>query len=266
MPRHVARCLLALLLGSHAVGAADQQGARIAVVIDDLGHNLEQGRRVVRLPGAVVCAILPHTPYAAALARRARAEGKEVILHLPMESADNSDPGTGALHSDMGSEKILAALASGLQSVPHAIGVSNHMGSLLTERIEPMRVLMGALAQRSGLLFLDSRTSPRSIAARVAAEEGVPHLARDVFLDNERDPRTVARQFARLLDLAHTHGAALAVGHPYPETMALLEHELPRLGEYGISLVPLQDLLRTPRHAQAGAHGSHAVSENRIAY
>lgn len=262
----LARCLLALLLGGYTAAAADDPRARIAVVIDDLGHNLEHGRRVIRLPGGVACAVLPHTPYDDALAREAYAEGKEVILHLPMESADNADPGPGAVYTNMGAERILSALASGLQSVPHAVGVSNHMGSLLTERIEPMRALMTALAQRPGLLFLDSRTSPRSVAARVAAEEGVPHLARDVFLDNERDPQAVARQFARLLELAHTHGAALGIGHPYPETMALLERELPRLAGYGVALVPLKELLRTERRAQVGADGSYALSGNRTAY
>lgn len=265
MPR-LARCLAALLLGGYTAAAANDSRARIAVVIDDLGHNLEHGRRVIRLPGSVACAVLPHTPYDAALAREAHAHGKEVILHLPMESADKANPGPGALHAHMGPETILAAFASGLRSVPHAVGVSNHMGSLLTERVEPMRVLMRALAQRPGLLFLDSRTSPRSVAIHVAGEQGVPHLARDVFLDNERDPQAVAQQFARLLELAYTHGTAVAIGHPYPETLALLERELPRLAGHGAALVSLKELLRVPRRAQASAHGRQAVSGNRIAY
>ena len=58
--------------------------ARIAIIIDDLGYQLEAGRRAIELPGPVAYAILPGTPSGRALAETAHRNGKEVLLHLPL--------------------------------------------------------------------------------------------------------------------------------------------------------------------------------------
>ncbi len=147
----------------------------------------------------------------------------------------------------MSDEQIVSAVAAALESVAHASGVSNHMGSLLTERTVSMRSFMATLARWQDLLFVDSRTSAHSVAADIAAERGIPHLRRDVFLDSDRNPQAIAQQFARLLEIAHARGGAVAIGHPYPKTLALLERELPRLPESGVTLVSLRELIATGR-------------------
>lgn len=216
----------------------------ISIIIDDLGNNLPQGRHALRLPGPVACAILPHTPYAARLAREARASGKEVILHLPMESEDDAEPGPGSLTSDMRADDINTALQQALRTVPHAVGVSNHMGSYLTKQSQPMHWLMQALLERGGLYYVDSRTTPDTVAATTARELGVLNLERNVFLDDERSYDAIERQFERLLELAERRGAALAVGHPYPETLAFLESRLLELDHIHVRLVPPSQLLK----------------------
>lgn len=251
--RHAWFLAVLLLLGTGpALGAQPPVPApRVAIVIDDLGNSLAEGRRVIALPAPVACAILPHTAHARTLAEEAHAAGKTVLLHLPMEAPDGMSEGPGRLDSQMSELEIALTFEYDLTTVPHAAGVNNHMGSVLTRQAPPMRALMRAIARRSGeggggsgrLFFLDSMTAPDSVAARAAAEAGVNYLKRDVFLDSDRSPAAVARAIAELETLARRRGRALAIGHPYPETLAALEAWLPEAAARGITIVSPTALL-----------------------
>lgn len=244
---------LALLLSA---GAAAAPAPRIAILIDDLGHDRAAGERVLKLPTAVGVAVLPLTPHAKRLARAASAGGRDLLLHLPLESLEAEPLGPGAIEAGATPAAIQAALAQGLESVPGAVGVNNHMGSLLTQAPGSMRVLLRALHGR-GLFFVDSYTTERSVALRVARELGVPATRRDVFLDPEPGEAAIAAEWQRLLALARERGVALAIGHPNPTTLAFLERELLRLPEQGITLVTVGEVVRSetaagnPWHAQS---------------
>jgi hypothetical protein len=93
-----------------------------------------------------------------------------------------------------------------------------------------------------GLCFLDSRTSPHSAGLEQAAQFGVPYAKRDVFLDNDRTPFAIRRRLLELTHLARAHGSAIGIGHPYPETIAVLEETLPKLKSLGYQIVPLSKL------------------------
>ncbi len=244
-----ASLILSLLLTAAAACAEEPppqetpKTAYIAIIIDDLGNSLREGRRAIRLPGPVAGAILPHTAHSRHLAQEAYARNKEVLLHLPMESLDQVEPGPGVLDSAMPKRELEITLEYDLETVPHAVGVNNHMGSLLTQQPRAMRFLMQAISRRGNLFFIDSLTSPDSQAARTASEYGVPALARNVFLDNERTPDAIEQRLEELVSIARRKGSALAIGHPYAETLEVLERWLPTLPDKNIQLVPLSVML-----------------------
>lgn len=247
---------LCLFLCAPAPAAA---AALLSIVIDDLGHDPRADRRALALPGPVALAVLPHTAHGAALAESAQRAGKEVLLHLPMDPEGDPDDtqaaaGPGRLENHMSAREIVAMLHYDLQTVPHAVGVNNHMGSRLTQNAAAMEALMRALRERGNLFFLDSRTTPQSIAARVALEHGVPALVRDVFLDNDRGEENVRGQLQRLERLLQTRGYAIAIGHPYPETLAALERWLPTAAARGFRVVPLSAMLE--RQAKDASHAA----------
>ncbi len=229
------------LLGMDAAG---EPQPRIAIIIDDLGYQMEVGHRSINLPGPVACAILPSTPRATKLAEAAFAHGKDVLLHLPLEPVSRdgqSDPGGMTL--DMSREQFAHTFTADLESVPHAIGVNSHRGSMLTRHPGHMGWLMEELRTHGDLIFVDSYTTNKSVALQLARESGVPAVKRDVFLDPDRAPETVEREFGRLKDLARKNGVAVGIGHPYPSTLALLEREIPKLREDGIELVSISELV-----------------------
>lgn len=216
----------------------------IALIIDDLGNQLRPGRRAVALAGPVACAIMPHTAHATALARAAHAAGKEVILHLPMQPAEMERiAGPGEISLDNSRADLQRILAENLVSVPHASGVNNHMGSLITRHPGHMRWLMEALAERGDLYFIDSYTTSSSVAYLMARETGVPAARRHVFLDNDPSPDAVRRQFERLKQHALRHGYAIGIGHPYPATLDFLEAAIAALPDEGFRLVSVGTLV-----------------------
>jgi polysaccharide deacetylase 2 family uncharacterized protein YibQ len=215
---------------------------RVTIIIDDLGYDLAAGRRAIGLPGPVVLAILPGTPRARDLASVANSAGKEVLLHLPLQAeAETGAPEPGEIVLDTTRKEFARSFAASIQSVPFAIGVNSHRGSLLTRHPGHMRWLMEEIGARDKLLFVDSYTTPQSVALRLARENGIPSVRRDVFLDNVRDRQSISREFERLKRLAMLRGQAIGIGHPYPETLELLEQEIPGLPVAGFELVGVSE-------------------------
>lgn len=244
---HAAPLLITALLPAStlllAAPARPEPVPVISVIIDDLGEQLQATRRAIRLPGRIDCSFLPDGRLVTQLAEQAHARGKEVMLHLPMEARETRRLGRVALTHDMDDAGIRATLRRALSLVPHARGINNHMGSLVTEDPAMMASLMHELRLHEGLFFIDSRTSPHSIAAASARQLGIANGERDIFLDNDRDITAIARQFEKLLRQARRNGSAIAIGHPYPETLAYLEYTLPRLQRRQVELVPVSELL-----------------------
>lgn len=222
---------------------APSQPAVVAVMIDDLGEHLDEARRVTALPGPVACAILPHTSHAVEIAGLAHASGKEVLLHLPMESVGDMPLGPGGITLDMSESEIKQAVQDDLASIPYLVGVNNHEGSLMTQHPGDLAWVMQALHAAGRYFFIDSYTTADSVAYEVAREQGVAAARRNVFLDDENTAESVHAQWQRLLRLARQHGFALAIGHPRSATLVLLEQELPQLAAEGVTLVPVSRIV-----------------------
>ncbi len=237
---------LAAMCMSLAGGAS--AAPRVAIIIDDLGYRQSDGLRAVGLPGPIAVAVLPGTPLAKSLARQAHAAGKEVIVHLPLEaSVDDGLEEPGGIRLDTTRAAFSKAFDAAVAGVPHAVGLNSHRGSLLTRHPGHMSWLMEEIGRQDGWYFVDSFTTPRSVALDIAAEHGVPAARRDVFLDARLDSESIAREFERLKRIARRHGAAIGIGHPFPETLAFLEEALPTLADEGIRLVPLSSIVLSPR-------------------
>jgi polysaccharide deacetylase 2 family uncharacterized protein YibQ len=217
---------------------------RIAILIDDLGYNRNGMNSSLMLPTEVALAILPSTPFATQTALTAQKQKRITLLHAPMENQRELKLGPGGLYAKMTEHELKETLSKDLDGLPGIQGVNNHMGSLLTTKADPMKWVMETLKGRS-LFFIDSLTSPKSVAKKTAQEYGLKTVSRDVFLDNIRTEQAIDKQFSRLIKLAKLHGSALAIGHPYPETMAYLKKRLNHLEKDGVRLVRLSDLLST---------------------
>ena len=246
------KVFLAALLTLAGHGAEAAAPARIAIIIDDLGYALDAGRRAIDLPGPVAYAILPDTPRGRVLAVTAHDHGKEILLHMPFEAANFDGPvEPDVIMLEMDHTDFDRVFDRAIRSVPVAIGVSTHRGSLLTRHPGHMEWLMEAIRQHHCMFFIDSYTTPESVALRVAGEAGVNAARRDVFLDDDRSSPALEHEFERLKALARERGRAIGIGHPYPETLDMLETRLPTLAEEGYELVPVSSIVAQARGTDA---------------
>jgi len=239
------RYLLFILLSCSFLSEAQSQDLpHIAIIIDDMGNHLALGKTAMRLPKAITFAFLPYAPHTNVLVKQAQQQGHDVILHLPMESIHDYPLDQGGLTRQMEKKTFIRVLNNSLDRIPNIVGVNNHMGSRLTQIEQPMHWLMQELKKRP-LFFVDSKTSVLSIAEETAATYHIPTRTRDIFLDNNRDTKSVLRQFQHLIRIAKKKGSALAIGHPYASTLAVLHTQLPKMS--GVTLVSVNDLIHQGR-------------------
>ena len=217
---------------------------KIAIVIDDLGSKDKISQELLRWDLPVTLAILPFTPFSKELAREAHRQGKEVILHLPMEPRGYPQirPGEGVLLGEMSETKLLHQLSRDIEAVPYITGVSNHMGSRLMEEPEKIKIVFSELKRR-GLFFLDSRTTPQTVGLQVAQSVGLKAMERNVFIDNSSTEVDIKHQLDQLIQLSLSKGKAIGIGHPHPSTLKSIKEMIPELKEKGIEVVPLSALI-----------------------
>ena len=233
--------LYGLLMYAGILFSPQAYSAQLVIIIDDIGNNYAQGSAMAGLKGHLTLAFLPHTPYARRLALEAFQKNKEVILHAPMENSTSAPLGPGGLTHKLSKDVFQATLNKAILSLPHVQGVNNHMGSALTQNTKEMGWVMEILKQHQ-LYFIDSLTSPKSIAYQQALQYQLPALKRQVFLDNDTREAALNRQWNKALKIAKKKGHAVLIGHPYDESYTFLAKKIPQLKDEGIELIPASQI------------------------
>ncbi len=216
---------------------------KIVFVIDDMGHHNRLDAPIKALGSNITYAILPLLPYSQYYADLSLRTGAEVILHLPLDTVQDKIPGRGLIVDTMSREDILDMLDRDLRSVPHHVGVNNHMGSRGTTSRDMMTIILKDLKRR-GLFFLDSYTTKESVVPSVGRAVGIPLLTRGVFLDNEDTKSSIRSQLRELKKVAREKGNAIAIGHYRMNTLEVLVEEIPRFKQEGFEIITLKQMLK----------------------
>jgi len=217
---------------------------RVAIIIDDMGYSLEAIQEICSFKVPLTVSVLPYSPLARETAWIAYQSGLEVMLHLPLESINDSENNDmeGLIHSRMSKEEIERTVDSNLEHVPYIMGVNNHMGSKITANRSLMNIILLRLVDRD-LYFVDSRTSGRSVAYRVAQSLGVPSAFRNVFLDGSNQEEYIRKKLIELFRLARKEGKAVGIGHPFKETLKVLKENLGLVNEFNLELVLVSQIV-----------------------
>ncbi len=219
---------------------------RLAIIVTGLGLSDAATENAIKLAKEVT---LSFTPYSAELesdVAKARSAGHEVLLDLPMEPisypADN--PGPHTLLTSLNPSDNIARLEWLLGRFKGYVGVINFMGSRFTVSPEALRPILHALKER-GLMFVDSRSTSKSVAAGLASQMALPRAINDRFLDHEPTRGAIDQSFAEAEGAARARGVALVVARPFPVTLERLAAWLPMLESRGIEIVPVTALADT---------------------
>ena len=213
---------------------------RIAIVVGDMGLSAPATNTAIQqLPGAVTLAFAPYAANLQDWIGKARAAGHEVMLQLPMEPHEypTNDPGPNALLTTLSPGANLDRLEWLLGRFAGYTGVTNYMGAKFTTSAKSIRPVMAALKSR-GLMFVDARTTERSVAGRIARDLGVPVAINNRYIDDQASRRNIDRRLAELERIAKSTGAALGLAYPYPVTIERLANWSVDLERKGIRLAP----------------------------
>lgn len=237
--RKLSGLLVAIMMVSPAYAG------KLSIVIDDFGYRPAQENQVLQMPAAISVAVLPNAPHAREMATKAHQRGHEVLIHLPMAPLSKQPLEKDTLRPDMSSEEIARIVREAVADVPFAVGLNNHMGSAMTSSLPGMQKVMQVL-DRYNFYFLDSMTIGNSQSTRAAAGTSVKVIKRRVFLDDTQNEADIRQQFTRAVRLAQRDGSAIAIGHPHPTTVRVLQQMLPTLPA-DITLVRPSQLLSEPQ-------------------
>jgi len=212
---------------------------KVSIIIDDMGYNLRAINELCSLEKPLTIAILPYSPLAKETAYIAHQNNLEVLLHLPMESVNNTEENNhmdGIIHSKMTQDEIIQIVEQSIQQVPYIHGVNNHMGSKITANETFMRIILECIKKKN-LFFIDSRTTNHSVAYNLAQSLKIPSTYRHVFLDSEVNKDSIRAKLIELFQLAQKTGAAVGIGHPLDETLSVLKNNLHLLERYNCEAV-----------------------------
>ena len=223
--------------------AGGQSGAKLAIILDDLGSDRRAAKEVFDLPFPLTISVLPNHEHSAEIAQEAERRGYQVMLHLPMQAVFTEKPEARELRAGMPAADLSKLVNEFLEDVPGAVGVNNHQGSQATSDAKLMRELMPVLRDHH-LFYIDSRTTAATVAYEAAQSSEVPSAFRNVpFLDDVEEVRAVRKQLELALRGAREKGEAVAIGHPHPATLQALREVLPKTKAEGVRLAFASELV-----------------------
>jgi len=206
----------------------------IGLIIDDFGYrNDHVSNGFLNLSGKLTYAIIPGHEYSQLFSKKAYDAGYEIIVHMPMENIGKTyGEEEYVLMSYFQDDEIKDRINSAFDQLPESIGLNNHQGSRGTADSRVMTLLAGVIKEKKKF-FIDSRTTSNSLAETTMRKYNVATNKRDIFLDNELDEEKINTQLLKLAELSEEKGIAIGIGHVKPQTLSVLEREIPVLQKKG---------------------------------
>ena len=229
---------------SSAVTAPIRVKGKIGLIIDDFGYrNDEISDGFLHLDVNLTCAVIPGHAYSSTFGEKAVSRGHEVIVHMPMENVgENRGEEEFVLRVDMKPDAVKNRVYDALDQIPEAIGMNNHQGSQATADPGVMNSVAAVLKERNKF-FIDSRTTPETVAESIMNNWKVPSARRNVFLDNDHDEEKITRQLLFLVEIAERDGSAIGIGHVKQNTLNVLRKQIPELKRKGFKFEFVSNML-----------------------
>lgn len=237
--------LIRKIIFNHNTNLARNRG-KIAIIIDDFGYSVRSDiKRLLSSPYQITCAIIPGLPKSNELYDQIQQAQKEILIHLPMEAMEQAvEYSHYTIYTKMSQEEISKRIQRAINDFPNCKGINNHMGSKATSDEATMENVLSEI-KKHNIFFIDSKTTNQSVVDKVAQKLNIAYASRDIFLERERNDSIeyLRNKIKAAAKIAETSNSAIAIGHPYPNTIAVLMEEIPKLQKLGYSIVPVSELI-----------------------
>ena len=226
-----------------------EKRGELAILIDDFGYCGEGTKEMLALPIPFTAAIMPFSSCTEADAEAVRQAGKEIFIHMPMESLTGKKEWVGekGIFRSMSDEEIRERTREAFSILPDAVGLNNHMGSAIMEDKRSLSAVLDIIKEKNAV-FVDSMTTLKSVGKAASQEKGVVFLGRDTFLDSTDSVEQVKKNLRQAAEVALEKGEAVAIGHVGPEggkiTAEAILQLIPELEAAGITFVSVGQLAK----------------------
>ena len=252
LPQH-SQCFVFAKTEENTTEVAESQKPMLAIVIDDFGSFDRSGvKTMLSIEAPLTCAIMPNLDYSTEDMENALKSGKEIILHMPMQSHVNLPAdwyGPIYIYNTDTPVEATNKLEKCLETMPEAKGFNIHIGSGVSQNITLMKAITN-YAKAHNLYFLDSRTHMGTVGEEVAKTEGSTYLGRDEFLEPNHDKSYsgVKKHLLVGRDLALEKGHAIVIGHVGSHggenTAKAIKDTIKEIKDSGVEVVFLSDLYK----------------------
>ena len=194
---------------------------KIAIVIDDVTTQAQKDK-ILSMGYKINMAFLPPTKTHPDSAKIAQSLSFHMI-HFPMQASGafkGEEINTLTINDSY--ETIEKRVKQLREWYPNAVFTNNHTGSVFTENEEAVDKLFRAL-KKYNFVFVDSRTSAKSVAKKYAKKYDMSYIVRNTFIDNDRDFKSIQNQLKKAIEIAKKQGYAIAIGHPHTVTLEVLK-------------------------------------------
>ena len=223
----------------------------LAIIIDDFGQDRSGVKEMMEIKCPLTFAVMPLLGFSVQDAKKAKENGFEVILHLPMQSQNYDNPkwlGTLPIKISQTDQQVKDIVVESTQSVPFAVGINIHMGEKASND-ERMITNVMQIAKEKNIYFIDSRTNKKSICKAVANEIKINFDERNVFLESgSKRKQSVKKKLILASNIAIKKGKAIAIGHVGPAggiaTALAIKEMIPELEANGIEIVYVSQLFK----------------------
>ena len=222
---------------------------RIAIIVSGLGvSDSATADAIAKLPGAVTLGFMPYGSDVAALTARARAQGHEILLQVPMEPFDypDNDPGPQALLTSLAPQQNIDRLYWLMSRFQGYVGIANAMGARFTASEPSFAPILREAAKR-GLIFVDDGSNPRSLAGRIAGANNVPFAKADLAIDAVPTAGEIDRALGRLEMAARERSVAVGITSALPVAIDHIAKWAKTLADRGLLLVPISAVALKPK-------------------
>jgi uncharacterized protein len=230
-------------------GGVKPDSPRVALIVGGLGIGTgATAEALAKLPGPVTFAFAPYGNDLDRLTSRARGEGHEVLLQVPMEPFDypDNDPGPQTLLTSLSAEQNIDRLQWLMSRFQGYVGIANYMGARFTASDPALAPILRETAKR-GLIYVDDGSAPRSLATQIAGANSMPFAKADVVLDAVPTPAEVDRALARLEGIARERGNAVGVAMALPVSIERIAAWAKAAADRGLVLVPVTAVIAKPK-------------------
>jgi len=224
-----------------SANAIHSDAPKIAILLGGMGLNDKLTARAGRdLPGDITFAFAPYGPNLQDQVNKAREQGHEILLQLPLEPVGfpASNPGPKTLLADADEPTNLQNLQWHMSRFSGYAGIVNYMGGRFMAAPEAVKPMLAELKKR-GLYFVEDGSLPLSSADDVGKALRQPVRHADIVIDANPDAQSIADALSKLEEQARAQGFAMGTGSGLAITVDTVRDWAKGASDRGIILVPV---------------------------